>query len=124
MSASRVLANRTQLLQVLLNLLSNGAKYNRSGGTVRLEAQRRGDEVEVSVADTGIGIPEALHHRLFRPFDRLGAEQQQEVGTGIGLVITRKLLEAQGSAIEFESVEGEGTTFRFRLPVAVQTTEA
>lgn len=123
-SLPAVFANRTQLLQVLLNLLSNGAKYNRPGGTVRLEARQRDGQVEVRVADTGIGIPEALHHRLFRPFDRLGAEAREEVGTGIGLVITRKLLEAQGSAIEFESIEGEGTTFRFRLQVATETADA
>jgi PAS domain S-box-containing protein len=116
--AQQVAADETRLLQVLTNLLSNAAKYNRPGGTVRLECCSEGTRVRISVADTGRGMSgEQLAH-LFEPFNRLGMETSSIEGTGIGLVITRHLVEMMDGRLEVSSQSGEGTTFVVDLPAA------
>jgi PAS domain S-box-containing protein len=115
-----VLADHQRVRQVLLNLLSNAVKYNRPGGEVRVSALPAPDgrSVRLEVADTGVGIPAESLPRLFTPFDRLGAENTPVEGSGIGLALSKRLMEAQGGELGVDSTEGEGSTFWIDLPVA------
>jgi PAS domain S-box-containing protein len=111
-----VMADRGRLQQVLLNLLSNAVKYNREGGIVRIICTGPAHgRIWVEVRDTGIGIAPEMMDRLFTPFERLGAEQTRVEGTGLGLALARRLVEAMGGTIRAESVPGEGSTFRVEL---------
>jgi PAS domain S-box-containing protein len=102
-------ADRQRLRQVLLNLLSNAVKYNREGGWVRVSLQKSSHErVRIRVADTGPGIPPGKLDLLFAPFERLGAEQGDEQGTGLGLALSKGLVERMGGSIRVESEPGEG----------------
>ncbi|MEQ6889088.1 GAF domain-containing protein [Halomonas sp. CS7] len=111
-------ADYTRLKQVLLNLLSNAIKYNRPGGWVCLEATLEEDCLRFTVRDNGQGVRDEDLALLFQPFQRLGAERRGIEGTGIGLAITRQLLEAMRATIEVESVEGQGSAFHCRLALA------
>ena len=114
-----VVADRQRLRQVLLNLTGNAVKYNREGGGILLACQQApSGRVAVAVTDTGPGIPPAKMARLFQPFDRLGAESTEVQGTGMGLALTKGLVEAMGGRITATSVEGEGTTFLVELAAA------
>lgn len=110
-----VLADRQRLLQVLLNLLSNAIKYNRPAGTVRVSVSGTGGRVRLAVADTGPGIDRAHFDRIFEPFDRLGAEHGSVAGTGVGLTVTKRFVEAMGGTIEVHSVVGTGSVFAVEL---------
>ncbi|WP_018937987.1 MULTISPECIES: PAS domain-containing protein [unclassified Thioalkalivibrio] len=113
---ARVRADHTRLKQVLLNLLSNAIKYNSEGGTVTLEVQREGDaRLHIRVTDTGKGIPEDKLTELFQPFSRLDAENSEIEGTGIGLTITRRIVEAMGGSMGVQSEVGVGSTFWLEL---------
>jgi PAS domain S-box-containing protein len=113
-----VQADRQRLKQVLLNLASNAVKYNRHGGSIRVACRAAAPgRVAVAVHDTGPGIPPDKMARLFTPFDRLGAEQTEVQGTGMGLALSRGLVEAMGGTLTADSAEGEGTTFTLELPV-------
>jgi PAS domain S-box-containing protein len=116
--APALLGDETRIKQILTNLLSNAVKYNVDGGRV-LIASRRLDEhqVEIEVHDTGIGLSGPQMAELFQPFNRLGREQYGE-GTGIGLVISRRLAELMGGSLRAESKAGQGSSFRLQLPLA------
>ena len=112
-----VMADRQRFKQVLLNLLSNAVKYNRPGGTVALTYRDiAGQRLRIEVADTGCGIPAEKFARLFVAFDRLGAEQSDVQGTGLGLALSKRLTEAMHGAIGVDSVPGSGATFWIELP--------
>ncbi|HSJ48598.1 MAG TPA: PAS domain-containing protein [Gammaproteobacteria bacterium] len=113
-----VRADRTRLKQVLINLLSNAVKYNREGGEVGIEATCSDDgQMRISINDTGMGIPVERQEELFQPFNRLGAEATEVEGTGIGLTITRRLVEMMGGRIGMESRPGLGSRFWVELPL-------
>ncbi|WKB51262.1 PAS domain S-box protein [Eleftheria terrae] len=112
-------ADEQRLRQVLINLVSNAIKYNRPGGTVRLVAQRlAANRVALRVVDTGQGIAADQLHALFQPFERLGRESSAVEGTGLGLVIARRLVEEMGGHLELQSQLGRGTCAHVELPGA------
>ena len=101
------------------NLLSNAIKYTPEGGGVRITMRQEGDTATIAVRDTGIGIPAGEQAQLFSRFFRSSNARASGVqGTGLGLAITRGIVEAHGGTIDFDSVEGSGTTFRVTLPHA------
>ncbi|HEX2711240.1 MAG TPA: ATP-binding protein [Candidatus Acidoferrales bacterium] len=107
-----VVADRQRVKQVLLNLLSNAVKYNRPGGSVTLSSEDAPQgRLRIKVSDTGPGISQEKMNRLFAPFDRLGAEQTEIEGTGLGLLLCKRLVEAMGGTLGVESTEGKGSTF-------------
>ncbi|MCR4377380.1 MAG: response regulator [Rhodospirillales bacterium] len=111
------------LRQAIANLMSNAIKYNRPGGRVEFTCTRMAPErVRLVITDTGVGIAEEKHADLFQPFIRLGAEASTIEGTGIGLTITKKLLDVMGCAIDFESVVGTGSTFWIDMPISSDQT--
>lgn len=112
------LADRQRLKQVLINLVSNAIKYNRAGGSVTVTCERGLHAAQISVSDTGIGIPPERLAQLFTPFERLGAEQSGVEGTGLGLAVAKRLIEAMNGTIRVVSQPGHGTGFHLELPLA------
>ena len=105
-----------RLSQVLSKLLSNAIKYSRpAGGEIRYRAWTEGDEVVFEVADNGIGIAPELLARAFTAFERLGAERSTVAGTGLGLALSRQLVEAMGGSIDVRSELGQGSCFTVRM---------
>lgn len=111
-----VLADRQRLFQVVLNLLSNAVKYNRTAGSVLLTVSKAAEVIRISIADTGYGIDPAHLADLFRPFERLGAERSATEGTGLGLALSKHLIEAMNGQIGVESALGSGSVFWIELP--------
>jgi signal transduction histidine kinase len=133
--APQVVADRQRLKQVLVNLLTNAVKYNRSGGEVRVAWAKLAVEAEpnlpatcgwlrIEVSDTGRGIPTERFDDVFLPFERIGAERTDVDGSGIGLALTKSLVEAMGGRIGVRSVEGVGSTFYVDLPLAAVSAPA
>jgi signal transduction histidine kinase len=118
-----VTADRRRLAQVLINLLTNAIKYNSPSGNVLLAATLRGDTVRISVTDTGSGISPADLDLLFRPYERLDAAGSGIEGSGIGLALTKRLVEAMGGTIGVDTAVDQGTTFWVDLPRAPVVTE-
>ena len=120
-----LMADRTRLKQVLLNLLSNAIKYNRDAGAVVVDCVSAGPgRLRISVQDTGMGLRPDQVDSLFQPFNRLGQEAGAQEGTGIGLVVTRRLVELMNGAIDVTSSPGVGSVFTIELgttaPLAMQ----
>jgi CheY-like chemotaxis protein len=112
-----VRADRTRLKQIVINLISNAIKYNKEGGRVVIEcAETNPATVRISIRDTGDGLPPEKVAQLFQPFNRLGQEAGGVAGTGIGLVVTKKLAELVGGRLGVESTVGSGSVFWVDLP--------
>ena len=120
-----VLLDQAKFRQIMYNLLSNAIKFTPEGGRIRITARRPPDTaagIEIAVADTGIGIKPEDQQRIFRDFEQIeSASVREQQGTGLGLALTKKLVELHGGRIWVESEFGRGTTFRFVLPLRVRT---
>jgi cell cycle sensor histidine kinase DivJ len=115
-----ILADRRALKQIVLNLISNALKFTPAGGLVTVSLSALAGALELSVADTGLGIAEADLARLGRPFEQAGDAGQQARGTGLGLSLVRAFAELHGGEMAIESRLGEGTAVTVRLPVLVE----
>ncbi len=116
-------ADATRLRQVLLNLLTNAIKYNTEGGSVTVSAEPRAEWVVVRISDTGRGMSDEQLRHVFEPFNRLGLEQEDIEGTGIGLAIVKALVERMGGSVHVDSTPGVGSVFELRLPLAAPAAE-
>ncbi len=116
------IADRQRVKQVVLNLLSNAVKYNREYGQIRVATSivNEDSSIRIEVCDTGEGIDSSLLERVFAPFDRAGAEQTEIQGTGLGLALSKSLVEAMGGSIGVRSTVGVGSTFWFELPIGAR----
>jgi len=116
-------ADPQKIAWVLNQLLDNGIKFTPSGGRVVVSVQREGENLVIaSVTDTGIGIPSNRLNDIFEPFHQLdGSSTRRYGGTGLGLSLVRQIIEAHGSMIEVQSIEGRGSTFKFPLLVAMDS---
>ena len=110
------LADRVRFRQIVENLLSNAIKFTPAGGSIIVSVAPVGDVVEVSVADTGVGIAPADQKRIFEEFQQVGDLDRQRAGTGLGLALTKRLVEAHDGEITVASTPGKGSTFTVRLP--------
>lgn len=120
-SNTYVIADHVRCKQALLNLLSNAVKYNRVGGEVEVTLVAQDEKkLRISVRDTGRGIPLQRQREVFQPFNRLSAENSNIEGSGVGLVITKQLVEMMHGKLDFASTENVGTTFWMDFPVAVE----
>ena len=119
----RAMADRVRLKQVLINLLSNAIKYNRPGGAVDLGWTRQGDEWKLQIADTGHGMNAVQLAHLFEPFNRLGAEKTAVEGTGIGLALSRHLVQLMGGRLHVDSEPGRGTIVTLTVCAAADDEE-
>jgi signal transduction histidine kinase/CheY-like chemotaxis protein len=111
-----LLLDPTRVRQVLFNLASNAVKFTPSGGRVLLRSAFDGPDLLIDVTDTGIGIPAEARDRVFGVFERFHEGRVAAEGTGLGLALTKRLVERMGGSIAFESEDGRGTTFHVRLP--------
>jgi signal transduction histidine kinase/ActR/RegA family two-component response regulator len=111
-----LLLDPTRVRQILFNLVSNAVKFTPTGGRVLLRASLDGPDLSFEVVDTGIGIPAESRDRVFGLFERLHEGRSEVEGTGLGLALTKRLVEQMSGSIAFESEDGGGTTFRVRLP--------
>jgi signal transduction histidine kinase/CheY-like chemotaxis protein len=111
-----VYSDELRLKQVVLNLLTNAVKFTPDGGSVTIWAQRHGSQIEITVTDTGIGIAEADRERIFESFQQGGRGPSREEGTGLGLTLSRRIVELFGGRMWLESEVGRGSKFGFSLP--------
>jgi signal transduction histidine kinase len=118
-------ADRPKLRRIIVNLLSNAVKFTGKGGTVQLKAEPIGDQVRISISDTGVGIAPEDVERLFDKYEQARSRATRgEKGTGLGLYITKQLVELHGGEIKVTSEVGRGSTFSFTLPIARGATGA
>jgi len=115
----KVKADREKLAQVIMNLVENAIKFNKPEGEVRLEVEVREKELHLTVTDTGRGISAEDLPRVFERFYRGNKDRSHEIpGTGLGLAIVKHLVEAHQGIVTVQSIPGQGSTFRFSLPLA------
>jgi signal transduction histidine kinase/ActR/RegA family two-component response regulator len=119
-----ITADRQRFKQVLLNLISNAVKYNNKGGSVRISADAQDGRLRLNVTDTGPGLSKEQIGRLFSPFERIGAETSGIEGTGIGLALSKRLVEAMSGRIGVNSEPGHGATFWVEYPLSDGNTSA
>ena len=105
-----------RLKQIVINLMTNAVKFTGAGGSVIVRARRRGADFEIAVSDSGIGVPEADRQRIFESFQQGGRGSSREEGTGLGLTLSKRLVELLGGRMWLESEVGVGSTFSFSLP--------
>ena len=117
-SAGSIRADERKVKQVLLNLLSNALKFTPEGGRIDVGATMTDGMVEVSVADTGVGIAPEEQEAVFEEFRQVGTADKKVEGTGLGLALCRRFVELHGGRIWIKSQVGQGSTFTFTLPVA------
>lgn len=118
-----VAADVTSVGEVLGNLIDNAIKYSSEGGIVRVSAEQKGDHVEIEVEDHGIGMPANVVKNLFHKFYRSHRSRETVAGTGIGLYISKAIIESHGGTMGVRSVEGQGSTFTFTLPTYASVAE-
>ena len=117
--------DENKLMQVLSNLLSNAVKYSTKGAQVVISTSHNHNEVRVSIADTGSGIPLEFQDKVFEKFTQADSSDTRRVGgTGLGMAITKSLIEKHGGRIGFDSTPGQGSTFYFDLPIVKMSDEA
>ncbi|WP_198586221.1 sensor histidine kinase [Roseovarius salinarum] len=113
---AHVLGDEERIKQVILNLLSNAAKFSGTADTVSVRLERQGPNVRLSVIDRGVGLPDGAHEKVFDAFSQMDSSDQRKAeGTGLGMNISKKIMEAHGGKIDFESREGTGSTFYIEL---------
>jgi signal transduction histidine kinase len=105
-----------RLEQVVLNLLTNAVKFTPEKGTISVKAHREEDGLIVEIKDTGIGIPKEEQDRLFKPYSRISSDRQRHPGLGLGLALSKQIIELHGGKIWVDSEQGKGSTFSFLLP--------
>ena len=122
--STSVRADATRLEQVLNNLIGNAIKYSPHGSRVQVTVTGEDDWVSIAVSDEGPGISPSLQRQIFRPFSRGASEHEEVEGIGLGLYVTKRILEAHGGSIEVSSSDGRGATFQAILPRALTEDEA
>lgn len=110
-------ADLSSISEVLTNIIDNAIKYSNEGGLIKVYASKSGDFVDISVEDFGIGIPSSVMTNLFQKFYRSHRSRETVAGTGIGLYISKAIIEGHGGQVSVKSVEGEGSTFTVSLPI-------
>jgi signal transduction histidine kinase len=110
-----------KLEQVVLNLMTNAAKFTQEGGNITLRARKHDKELVIEVQDNGIGIPREEQDRLFKPYSRLNADRKLHPGLGLGLALAKQVVELHKGRIWLESEPGKGSTFAFALPLKAES---
>ena len=113
---THITADELRLKQVLLNLVTNAVKFTGDGGSVVVGASRHEADIHITVTDTGVGVPEADKERIFESFQQGGRGSSREEGTGLGLTLSRRIVELLGGHMWLESEVGRGSTFGFAIP--------
>jgi two-component system phosphate regulon sensor histidine kinase PhoR len=119
-SLPEAFADRDRIQQVLINVIHNAIKFTPPGGMIDVSAIADGDNIQISIADTGIGIPDDDLPRIFERFFKSDKARTSGAGTGLGLAIVKHIIEAHGGSVWAESIEGKGATFYFTLPLHPQ----
>ncbi|WP_462273627.1 sensor histidine kinase, partial [Methanohalophilus sp.] len=121
---SKTYADRSQIKQIMYNLLSNAIKFTPEQGEIKVNSQFIDSKIQISVEDTGIGIPDEKYSSIFDPFKQVDSSTTREYeGTGLGLALVKKYVEMHGGDIWFESEVGKGSTFTFNIPSQLPLTE-